>query len=407
MEKEFKINDFITLKLENQRTNIYINSQLFRQCKYLLVNIIGEEIREFDYMDSIDDLEAYLNHDLERNNPIKYDISPEVEFWAHCSNLQTWAENNYDTRILHSNLAFPLLRNLVKCGDLNARTVYKDEIAERFVCGSNKIKFLLLSERYFGALTREESSQILNEKMWLENLGDNDVDSLILKGMAYRKLRDYDNAIQYYNKVLKLDPKNIVSMEEKAEIYMMMNKNKKAIKQYTAIIDNLKKDHLTSRRIYLLNIASQYNEMNDLNKALETINNVLSIKKDYITALGLKGKIMMKMGNCNEAERLFSTAFSIENNNPVIWNYKGISYHKLKNYRKAEICYKKALSADKNYAVAWYNLACIYSIKNESEKCLYYLTKAALLEDRARPWTEFEPDFDNMRNDPDFKELIS
>lgn len=33
--REFKINDFILLKLENGTTNIYLDGKYFRQCKYL------------------------------------------------------------------------------------------------------------------------------------------------------------------------------------------------------------------------------------------------------------------------------------------------------------------------------------------------------------------------------------
>ncbi|KKM77800.1 hypothetical protein LCGC14_1366340, partial [marine sediment metagenome] len=34
---EQKINDFITLKLENAKTNIYVNEERFNQCKFLLL----------------------------------------------------------------------------------------------------------------------------------------------------------------------------------------------------------------------------------------------------------------------------------------------------------------------------------------------------------------------------------
>ncbi len=37
--KEFKVNEYITLKLEGIKTNIYVKGQLFNQCKFLLLNI--------------------------------------------------------------------------------------------------------------------------------------------------------------------------------------------------------------------------------------------------------------------------------------------------------------------------------------------------------------------------------
>ena len=36
-EKEFKINEYITLRLEHGDTNIYVNGGLFNQCKFLML----------------------------------------------------------------------------------------------------------------------------------------------------------------------------------------------------------------------------------------------------------------------------------------------------------------------------------------------------------------------------------
>ncbi|MFW9929455.1 MAG: hypothetical protein ACFFD1_08700, partial [Candidatus Thorarchaeota archaeon] len=99
----------MSLKLENHRTIIYVNNHPFRQCMYLLLNIPVEKIKEYDEIKSIDEAASKLNRKMERNHNL---IPPETEFWGHCSNIQAWADNNYDTRILHRNLAFPLLKAL-------------------------------------------------------------------------------------------------------------------------------------------------------------------------------------------------------------------------------------------------------------------------------------------------------
>ena len=54
-------------------------------------------------------------------------------------NLQTWAENGYDTRILHSTLAFPLLKRLTEVGDLIAKNKLKEEIAIRYFYGMKNV----------------------------------------------------------------------------------------------------------------------------------------------------------------------------------------------------------------------------------------------------------------------------
>ncbi len=42
--KEFKLNEYIKLKLENRKTNLYINGELFNQCKFLLMFIATKDI---------------------------------------------------------------------------------------------------------------------------------------------------------------------------------------------------------------------------------------------------------------------------------------------------------------------------------------------------------------------------
>lgn len=34
-----------------------------------------------------------------------YKIPADIEYWGHCSNMQVWAENNYDSRLLHRSIA--------------------------------------------------------------------------------------------------------------------------------------------------------------------------------------------------------------------------------------------------------------------------------------------------------------
>ncbi|MDX1797632.1 MAG: zinc-ribbon domain-containing protein [Candidatus Lokiarchaeia archaeon] len=152
---EYKINDFITLKLEKDNTVIYVNDEKFLQCKYLLIEIPKDKINEFDDFMSIDELSEKLDHSLEKNvKPSQ--ILPEIEFWGHCSNLQAWAENNYDTNLLHSNLAFPLLKKLTDVGDPIARRIFKEEIAERLTNIFTNVAQYLIQENYLEYFSKEE-----------------------------------------------------------------------------------------------------------------------------------------------------------------------------------------------------------------------------------------------------------
>ena len=156
LKKEFKINDFLTLELIDNKTYIIVANERFRQCIYLLLTISVGEVSTFDDIESIDEAIERLDLSLEdKYNNRHPKITPEVEFWAHCSNLQAWAENNYNTRLLQSNLSFPLLKKLTEVGDTLAQQVFKEEIIKRFECGYLPVISYLLFEGYMHFLPDE------------------------------------------------------------------------------------------------------------------------------------------------------------------------------------------------------------------------------------------------------------
>ena len=159
---EFKINEYITLSLEEGKTIIYVDGEKFNQCKFLLLNIPVEKISNFSELKSIDEAAEELDRSMEGNSRKKVQIPPEVEFWGHCSNLQVWVENDYDTRLLHSHLSFPLLKRLTEIGDTKAKQVFKKEIAERFSSGNASTSSYLLNEGYLEFFNQEEREVLIN-----------------------------------------------------------------------------------------------------------------------------------------------------------------------------------------------------------------------------------------------------
>lgn len=161
----FKINENISLALEGKKTEIYIDSKKFIQCKHLFLikDLKIKQGEQVNQLKSIDDVAEYLDDVLEGEEILASElgITPEQEFWAHCSNLQAWVENKYNTQLLHSNLAFPLLEKLSELGDLQARRVFKEEIARRYNEGSKKTRDYLVEESYFDLLSREEKLALI------------------------------------------------------------------------------------------------------------------------------------------------------------------------------------------------------------------------------------------------------
>ena len=78
--KEMKLNEYITLKLEKARTNIYINNKLFSQCKYLLLGISKKNLKDYDEINSIDEAAELLDRSMERNSSNFPEIASHLKF---------------------------------------------------------------------------------------------------------------------------------------------------------------------------------------------------------------------------------------------------------------------------------------------------------------------------------------
>ena len=183
--KEFKVNEYITLKLEGGKTNIYVKDRLFNQCKFLLLNI-NEKVRiHGGYIhtptESIDDLLGQFGFANEprvnENGKPSIEIPPDDEFWAHCSYLQAWSENNYNTLLISCGLAFPLLKELSKVGDPLAIEVYTKEIKKRFLSQNPFVMIYLIHGLYLRSLNKKDLAEILNKINFnhLKKLAERDI----------------------------------------------------------------------------------------------------------------------------------------------------------------------------------------------------------------------------------------
>jgi Leucine-rich repeat (LRR) protein len=144
------------LKLENGETVIYVKGRRFSICKHLVFNIRIDKISSFNEIQSIDEVSDIITN-------LKAYIPPETEFWGHCSNLQVWYENDYNTKLLHRNLAFPLLKRLTELGEIKAKRIFKEEVAKRFLGGHQTTSEYLYKEGYLQSFTTEELEFLIQD----------------------------------------------------------------------------------------------------------------------------------------------------------------------------------------------------------------------------------------------------
>ncbi len=306
---KFVVNKYITLILEEGKTQIYLNDNLFMQCKFLLIDIPIENINSFNEFASIDDV-------IEAKIPNRTIIIPaETEFWGHCSNLQVWYENDYNSNLLHRNLAFPLLRKLYESGDVKAKKIFKEEIAKKLESGNEVVINYLIEEGYTQYLTNDEllyslldikESSAINEleQQLRENIGlaryEGEPGLMIRdRHVVYLSLRGAN---------LKKFPKGISELLYLEYLDLRFNEIP-SIPKHIKELTNLKTLKLNNNQIETIP-----DEMGDLSslKILELINNSIAEIPDSIKKLQKLEDLNFAINNLNELPRSIGNLKSLK-----------------------------------------------------------------------------------------------
>lgn len=282
--KEVRINEYLKVKLEsldneNLETTIYVGKKCFGPCKRLILNIPVSE-REDLTNSSVDTLaESYVTSE-------EFEISPEDEFWAHCSNLQAWAENDYDTRILHSNLAFPLLRLLEKCGDPLAKKVLKEEVAKRLETKNQKITMFLTEENIILCLNQNDFETLLDD---LSSQQKDAISDILIEKMISQRLNLKKRRRMY--KILELLKKNLKTISIGKEKFIIKEgmlkirtcqkvnslKEIKFQEDNQNLVERLILTHNKIKDLKGIEKFSNLKELNLSNNQIETINGIESL----------------------------------------------------------------------------------------------------------------------------------
>ena len=108
--QEFIVNEYLKLQLEGTQTNIYVNDKRFLKCKYLMISIPHDEVGEWDHYKTMDEIIKASGKEEDKKATT---LAPEEEFKGHCSNIQAWVENGYDTAILDTRLSIPIIKEIL------------------------------------------------------------------------------------------------------------------------------------------------------------------------------------------------------------------------------------------------------------------------------------------------------
>ena len=118
------------------------------------------------------------------------------------------------------------------------------------------------------------------------------------------------------------------------------------------------------------------------------------------------GSLYARKGKYDKAEELFQKVTKENPSSAKGHNNLGFVYLKQEKYELAEKEFKEALRIDSASVLPYYNMACLYSRKGMEVEALIYLKRALKRDARVKLWAITDEDFDGLRSDVVFQELV-
>ncbi len=213
-------------------------------------------------------------------------------------------------------------------------------------------------------------------------------------------------------------PNPPLSVETRGDIFM-------ARKMYREAIDVFREDQ-SKNPVILNKIGIAYHQMQQLDNARKYYQQAIRLKPDYAEAINNLGTVYYAQRSFAKAIRYYRKALKYAPNSASIYSNLGTAYFARKKYKEAMEIYQTALKLDPNvfenhssYGVLLeernveerakfhFNMAKLYAQAGRNDLALQYLRKALEEGFKDKKKIAEDPDFQAMRDLPEFKELLA
>ena len=120
----------------------------------------------------------------------------------------------------------------------------------------------------------------------------------------------------------------------------------------------------------------------------------------------IKGKLALVDHEWSTALSHFDEVLAIDDALILGWHYKGFAYGSMGKHGDALKCFDRVIQLNPEDAGAHFNKACLYSLMGDADLSMAHLEKAIQLNAEFVAFADMEHDFDNIRNDPRFMEMM-
>jgi tetratricopeptide (TPR) repeat protein len=261
-------------------------------------------------------------------------------------------------------------------------------------------------------------------------------------GDAFIELGDSKNAISYLRKANELDPTHTLVCYNLGRAYFNLNRYESSIAvskgalQHDPEMENGRTNHGLNATLYLgwayLNsgklqeaeqcfrknlclVASSYENLGrslirqeKYEEALQNSLRAVELDPENAMYWDLVGNAHLELNQLDEAQEMFEKAIDLNPDWSVGYYDLGVVFSMMKGRESAAMeLFNHAIALNKEWPLPYYAIACLFALQNKKKSALNYLHKAILQGFKDRKHVDNDHDFDSLRDDKEFQEIIA
>ena len=213
---------------------------------------------------------------------------------------------------------------------------------------------------------------------------------------------DYEEALASFDHALKIKPDDHYIWNNRGSALGNLGRLEESIASYDNAL-KIKPDYpdaWNNRGTVLFNLGR-------LEEAIASYDNALKFKPDYHEAWYNRGNALFNLGRYEEAIASYDNVLKIKPDYPDAWHNRGTALFNLGRLEEAIASCDEALKIKPDDAIAYFNKACYYALQENIPLAFDNLKQAINLDSEFLEMAKTDTDFDKIRNDSRFIDLIN
>ncbi|MDJ0582182.1 tetratricopeptide repeat protein [Crocosphaera sp.] len=221
------------------------------------------------------------------------------------------------------------------------------------------------------------------------------------RGVALFNLGRFNDAIASFDKALEFKPDKYEAWNYRGIVLGKLGRFDDAIASYNKALE-FKLDYHEAWN----NRGIALGKLGRFDDAIASYDKALELKPDYHEAWNNRGIALGKLGRFDDEIASYNKALEIKPDYHDVWYNRGIALGKLGRFDDEIASYNKVLEIKPDLHEAYYNKACAYALQNNIQLAIENLQQGINLDVKYKDMAKTDTDFDNIRDNEQFKELL-